>query len=115
MLSLFPSCNPARWRMGNHYFFFFCLPTELQLFAVCGFHRCENQVLKKTDLKTNEQKNLAVPQSAHNFLQMTELGVQTEDTLQCSGTERLLKNDLPKGNFAKSPNPKLKPGEVPVL
>lgn len=63
----------------------------------------------------NKQKNLAVPQSAHNFLQMTEVGVQTEDTLQCSATESLLKNALPKGNFAKSPNRKLKPGEVPVL
>lgn len=47
---------------------------------------------------------------------MPEVGVQTEDALQCSGTERLLKNALPKSNFAKYPEPlKLKPDEVPVL
>lgn len=47
---------------------------------------------------------------------MPEVGVQTEDALQRSGTERLLKNASPKGNFAKYPDPlKLKPDEVPVL
>lgn len=71
------------------------------------------QVFKKTDLKKIKTNCSPV---CCNFPWMPEVGVQTEDALQCSGTGRLLKNALPKGNFAKYPDPlKLKPDEVPVL
>lgn len=88
-------------------------PAESQL--LChgrdGFHRCENNSQETRFIK----KGPAVLQSVCNFPWMPEVGVHTEDMLQCSGSERLLWNALTKVNFANCPDPlKLKADEASV-